>query len=56
MSEQRLIVATRPGVERPATKRETCRHWMIPQQAWSDGRQHRRCAYCGYRDLAEESK
>lgn len=46
----KVIVAKRPGVERPATKQETCQHWMVPRDVWSGGRRLRTCAYCGVSD------
>jgi hypothetical protein len=50
----KLIVATRLGVERPATKREVCQHWMVAQDAWSSGGRHHRCAYCGHSEIRRE--
>ena len=51
MSKPTLIVAKRPGVERPATQREVCQHWMVPREVYSGGLQHRTCAFgCGHSD------
>ena len=46
----KLIVATRPGVERLATKQEVCRHWMVPRDVWCGGKRVRKCAFCGKTD------
>ena len=46
----KLIVATRPGVERLATKQEVCRHWMVPRDVWCGGKRARKCAFCGKTD------
>ncbi len=51
MNTPRVIVAERPGIERPATQREVCVHWMVPVEAYSGGMQHRRCGFgCGHSD------
>lgn len=51
----RLVVATRHGVDRPATQQEVCRHWMVRRRHWSGGKQVRRCAYCGHVDWVDVS-
>lgn len=47
----KLIVATYPGVERPATKREVCQHIMVPTNASCGGKVYRRWINdCGHTD------
>lgn len=51
MSKPTLIVAKRPGVERPATRREVCQHLMVRREVFSGGKQLRTCATgCGHSD------
>ena len=47
----RIIVAKRIGVERPATRKEVCQHWMVTTNASCGGNVFRRCAFgCGHAD------
>jgi hypothetical protein len=51
-----MTAAKRPPVKpkRPPPSREPCKHWMLRENVFTGGKQHRYCGEgCGHTDLVD---